>query len=74
MRALGTVGSVGFAFVIAVMLGWWLGSIVDRWLGTSHWFTFVFFILGVIAGGLNVHRAMLAIGNSGGSRRDDRRA
>lgn len=56
MRTLGTVGSVGFAFVIAVVLGWWVGSTLDRWLGTGPWLTFVFFFMGVIAGGLNVFR------------------
>jgi F0F1-type ATP synthase assembly protein I len=56
LRILGSVGSLGFAFVIAVVLGWWFGSVLDRWLGTSPWFTFVFFFLGLIAGGLNVFR------------------
>ena len=56
MRTLGTVGSVGFAFVIAIALGWWFGATLDRWFGTSPWFTFIFFVLGVIAGSLNVFR------------------
>jgi ATP synthase protein I len=60
MRTLGTVGSVGFAFVIAIALGWWLGSTLDRWMGTSPWFTFIFFVFGVIAGSLNVFRAFSA--------------
>jgi ATP synthase protein I len=71
MRALGTVGSVGFAFVIAVVLGWWFGSTLDRWLGSSPWLTFIFFFLGVIAGGLNVFRTFGALGTRG---RDDGRA
>jgi ATP synthase protein I len=60
MRTLGTVGSVGFAFVIAIVLGWWFGSTLDRWLGTGPWFTFVFFVLGVVAGALNVFRTFSA--------------
>ena len=71
MRALGTVGSVGFAFVIAVVLGWWFGSTLDRWLGSSPWLTFIFFFLGVIAGGLNVFRTFGAVSARG---RDDGRA
>ena len=62
LRALGTVGSVGFAFVIAVVLGWWFGSTLDRWLGTGPWLTFLFFFLGLIAGGLNVFRTFGAVG------------
>ena len=71
MRTLGTVGSVGFAFVIAVVLGWWFGSTLDRWLGSSPWLTFIFFFLGVIAGGLNVFRTFGAATARG---RDDGRA
>ena len=65
MRALGTVGSVGFAFVIAVVLGWWFGSTLDRWLGSSPWLTFIFFFLGVIAGSLNVFRTFGALSTRG---------
>ena len=65
MRSLGTVGSVGFAFVIAVMLGWWFGSTLDRWLGSGPWLTFIFFFLGLVAGGVNVFRAFGATGTRG---------
>ena len=56
LKALGTVGSVGFAFVIAVVMGWWIGSTLDRWLGTRPWLTFLFFFLGLAAGAVNVFR------------------
>ena len=68
MRTLGTVGSVGFAFVIAVVLGWWFGSTLDRWLGSGPWLTFIIFFLGLIAGGLNVFRTFGAVSGRG---RDD---
>ena len=71
MRALGTVGSVGFAFVIAVVLGWWFGSLLDRWLDSGPWFTFLFFFLGLVAGGLNVFRTFSAVSARGP--RDDGR-
>lgn len=72
MRALGAVGSVGLAFVIAIVLGWWFGATLDRWFGTSPWFTFIFFVLGVVAGGLNVFRTVNALNDQQGShgRRD----
>jgi ATP synthase protein I len=60
LRALGTVGSVGFAFVIAVVLGWWFGSTLDRWFDTAPWLTFLFFFLGLVAGALNVFRTFRA--------------
>jgi len=58
MQALGSIGSVGLAFVIAVAIGFWVGRRVDVWLGTSPWFTFVFFFIGVVAGALNVFRTV----------------
>ena len=58
MQALGSIGSVGLAFVIAIAIGFWVGRSVDNWLGTSPWFTFVFFFLGVVAGALNVFRTV----------------
>lgn len=72
MRALGTVGSVGLAFVIAIVMGWWSGATLDRWFGTTPWFTFIFFVLGVVAGGLNVFRTVNALNGRQGS--DGRRA
>ncbi|HEY6363063.1 MAG TPA: AtpZ/AtpI family protein, partial [Vicinamibacterales bacterium] len=65
-------GSVGVAFVIAVVLGWWFGSTLDGWLGSAPWFTFIFFFLGLVAGGLNVFRAAGAFGTrtSGDDGRD----
>ncbi len=71
MRTLGTVGSVGFAFVIAVVLGWWFGSVLDRWLGSAPWLTLIFFFLGLVAGGLNVFRTFGAVSARGP--RDDHR-
>ncbi len=56
-QALGTVGSVGLAFVIAIVLGWWFGSVLDRWFGTAPWLTLLGFVVGVAAGALNVFRA-----------------
>ncbi|MGE0592908.1 MAG: AtpZ/AtpI family protein [Vicinamibacterales bacterium] len=57
MHALGSVGSVGFAFVLAVLMGWWAGATLDRWLGTGPWLTFLMFFMGLAAGALNVFRA-----------------
>jgi ATP synthase protein I len=71
MQALGSIGSVGIAFVIAIAIGFWVGRTVDNWLGTSPWLTFVFFFMGVAAGALNVFRT---VGRVSGTRTagDDR--
>ena len=56
VRQLGALSTVGFSFVLAVGLGVWFGFLLDRWLGTSPWGFFLFFIFGVVAGVLNVYR------------------
>jgi ATP synthase protein I len=56
LRAAGALSTVGLAFVIALALGFWLGTVVDRFLGTKPAFTIVFFFLGLAAGILNVYR------------------
>jgi ATP synthase protein I len=40
------------ALVVGVAIGWFL----DRWLGTWPWLFLVFFVLGSLAGVLNVYR------------------
>jgi ATP synthase protein I len=58
MRTLGALSSVGLSFVLAIVLGAWLGWLLDRWLGTSPWLFFVFFLIGLAAGVLNVYRTV----------------
>src|SRR6476659_6838324 len=37
MQSFGTLGSVGFAFVISIVMGAGLGLLIDRWIGAGHW-------------------------------------
>jgi ATP synthase protein I len=63
-RAIGALSAVGFAFVLAVVLGFLAGYLLDRWLGTSPLLAIVFFFFGVAAGILNVVRAASEYGRS----------
>jgi len=56
VRQIGALSTVGFSFVLAIVLGAGLGYLLDRWIGTSPWFFFIFFFFGLVAGGLNVYR------------------
>ena len=56
VRQLGALSTVGFSFVLAIVLGAGAGLLLDRWFGTTKVFFFIFFLLGVIAGVLNVYR------------------
>lgn len=56
VRELGALSTVGFSFVLAIFLGAGFGWLLDRWMGTSPWMFFVFFVFGLIAGVINVYR------------------
>ena len=57
MRTMGTLGSVGFAFVLSIVIGAGIGLLIDRWIGHGHWGFFIFFFLGLAAGVVSVYRA-----------------
>ncbi len=56
LRTAGSLSTVGLAFVLALVMGFWFGSVLDRWVGTTPLFTIVFFFFGLAAGILNVYR------------------
>jgi F0F1-type ATP synthase assembly protein I len=56
LRTAGALSTVGLAFVLALVIGFWFGSVLDGWIGTKPLFTIVFFFLGLAAGVLNVYR------------------
>lgn len=56
LRTAGALSTVGLAFVLALVIGFWLGTVLDGWLGTKPVFTILFFFFGLAAGILNVYR------------------
>jgi len=56
IRSLGALSAVGIAFVLAVVIGFFVGYGLDRLTGLSPLFTILFFFLGLAAGILNVLR------------------
>ena len=56
LRAAGALSTVGLSFVLALAIGFWLGTVLDRWLDTKPLFTIGCFFLGLAAGVLNVYR------------------
>jgi ATP synthase protein I len=61
LRTIGALSAVGFAFVLAVVVGTALGYAVDRWLGTSPWFFLGGFAVGVIAGVRSVFKTVASV-------------
>ncbi len=46
----------GVEVVSALIVGIGLGTILDRWLGTWPWLFLVFFVVGGVAGVMNIFR------------------
>jgi len=61
MREMGTLGSVGFAFVLSIVIGCGAGLLVDHFVGRGHWGFFIGFFLGLAAGVVSVVRASRSI-------------
>lgn len=61
LKQLGTLSTLGIAFVVAIVIGTLVGYALDRWLGTLPVLMIVFFLFGVAAGYLNVFRAIKRI-------------
>ena len=58
IRLIGQLSTLGLSFVLAIVMGFGGGYLLDRWLGTSPWFTFIGFIVGILAAVTNVYRIM----------------
>ena len=54
IRMLGVLSTVGITMVLTTVLGLFIGYQMDKWLGTSPWFTGIFLLLGIIAGFRNL--------------------
>jgi F0F1-type ATP synthase assembly protein I len=61
IRTLGALSAVGFAFVLAVVIGFFVGYGLDRLTGLSPLFTILFFFFGLAAGIVNVVRTASAV-------------
>ena len=48
IRELSRIGSFGLMMGAAIFMGYFLGSYIDRWLGTYPWFMLLFLVLFMI--------------------------
>ena len=59
-KALGELSSLGFAMVLATIIGLGGGYYADRWLGSSPWLTLIGLGLGIAAGFVILFRSAKA--------------
>jgi ATP synthase protein I len=56
VRTIGALSTVGFSFVLAIVIGVAAGYYLMTRFGLGRWVFFLFFVFGVVAGILNVYR------------------
>ncbi|MFT5439440.1 MAG: ATP synthase protein I [Alphaproteobacteria bacterium] len=65
-NGLGFAMRLGAELVSALAIGVGIGLLLDYWLGTKPWFMLLFFMLGSVAGFMNVYRAATGMGQGVG--------
>lgn len=50
LTAFGIYSAIGLQLALSVVVGWWLGNVLDRYWGTSPWISLVGLLVGSIVG------------------------
>lgn len=58
IQALGSLGNIGFIVAAAVLLGWFVGTWLDRKLGTAPWLMLACLILGLAGAAVECWRIL----------------
>jgi ATP synthase protein I len=59
LRSAALLSTIGLTLVLATVIGFGLGYLLDRWLGTAPWLMLLFTILGIAAGFVEMIRAVI---------------
>jgi ATP synthase protein I len=51
-----SVGSIGLHLVSGIIVGTFIGYMLDKYFNSSPWLTIIFFFLGIIAGFYNMYK------------------
>lgn len=57
LRGLATLASMGITIVACTFIGLFLGIYIDKYLGSSPWFTLILLFFGIAAGFKNIYMA-----------------
>ena len=49
LRAYGVITSFAFNLIAGILIGYYAGGYLDRWLGTDPWLTLILMTLGTLA-------------------------
>ena len=67
------ISSLGIHLVVAAVVGFFIGNIIDGKTHTSPVFTVIFFVLGIVAGFREIFRQAKILGESGKPADDEKK-
>lgn len=56
LKNIGLISQLGISIVTPILLGVFIGQLIDRWLGTQGIFVIIFIVLGAGAGFMNIFK------------------
>lgn len=63
VKLIGAYVTIPFALALPPIIGWFIGSWLDKWWNTSPYLMYVFMVLGFVAGFREVFRIVKRFGN-----------
>lgn len=60
MQNIVLITQVGISMVVPPLLGLYLGSLLDKWLGTKYLFAIILMVCGVAAAFMNTYKLIMA--------------
>lgn len=63
LKMIGIYGTIPFVLAIPPIVGWLIGTWLDKWLGTSPFLMYVLIVLGLIAGIREFYRILKKYGD-----------
>lgn len=73
MQNIVLITQVGISMLVPPFVGLYIGSWIDKWLGTKAIFSIILLILGVVSGFFNTYKLIMAA-NKDKKKGDDRSA
>lgn len=66
VSGIGIAFRISIEFTAGVLVGFGVGFLLDRWLGTAPWLMVLFLLLGFASGAMNVYRVVKGLDQSVG--------
>lgn len=64
MKNIVLITQVGLSIVSSILLGLWIGTKLDKWLGTKYIFSIIMIFLGIASGFLQAYKLINKASNS----------